>query len=540
MSKALELKLHSPAGSDPDVYEWPLTCGRGASKNSGAVELVETIRWVRQEFPEIVLESNILSSYDTNSYESMKSLVDEYNNAIDAFLQRAAHTTRPDERFSTTQRRTSRNLLRHILQQVYVHAVTNPSKLNQYEPFSPEVYGETSYELVCQIIDQLNITEEDTFLDLGSGVGQIVLQVAASTCCKMVWGIERSDWPNLFAMKMDLHFKRLMRWWGKPFGEYQLINGDFLDQRHSDKINSASVIFVNNLAFGPNLDHQLKERFAELRDGVRIISSKEFCPINSRLSERNLSNIGTIMQVSKLSPQGSVSWTGKSVSYYVHTIDRTKLKVYLEPLKETENTSIASTGHNNKNADRILEPSDLVDASPPVIESGVKSSERIRTRRSLNAEKGNPVKIGAISNCYPAGKPVGRVGKREDPGIKKKNSIRELKLVSSQSTNSSKGKKPSLKQQQRSCDISSVDDSIKNRTTQTTAVNDTTETPPSLQEYLDTIRSQMMAAVAMLKDENYRRSLMNDIEFERKRKNEMSLQAAELDAERKGSDGNRK
>jgi Na+-transporting NADH:ubiquinone oxidoreductase subunit NqrC len=73
------------------------------------------------------------------------------------------------------------------------------------------------------------------------------------------------------------------------------------------------------------------------------------------------------------------------------------------------------------------------------------------------------------------------VGKREDPGIKKKNSISELKLVSSQSTNSSKGKKPSLKQQQRSCDISSVDDSIKNRTTQTTAVNDATETPSSLQ-----------------------------------------------------------
>jgi hypothetical protein len=33
MSKAFELKLHSPAGSDPDVYEWPLTCGRGAVSN---------------------------------------------------------------------------------------------------------------------------------------------------------------------------------------------------------------------------------------------------------------------------------------------------------------------------------------------------------------------------------------------------------------------------------------------------------------------------------------------------------------------------
>jgi hypothetical protein len=33
MSKAFELKLHSPAGSDPDVYEWPLTYGRGAVSN---------------------------------------------------------------------------------------------------------------------------------------------------------------------------------------------------------------------------------------------------------------------------------------------------------------------------------------------------------------------------------------------------------------------------------------------------------------------------------------------------------------------------
>lgn len=33
----------------------------------------------------------------------------------------------------------SRGLLRHILQQVYNQAVSDPEKLNQYEPFSPEV-----------------------------------------------------------------------------------------------------------------------------------------------------------------------------------------------------------------------------------------------------------------------------------------------------------------------------------------------------------------------------------------------------------------
>ncbi len=61
------------------------------------------------------------------------------------------------------------------------------------------MYGETSYDLVCQMIDHVNVTEEDTFIDLGSGVGQVVLQVAASTPCKMAWGVERSEWPNRYA-----------------------------------------------------------------------------------------------------------------------------------------------------------------------------------------------------------------------------------------------------------------------------------------------------------------------------------------------------
>ena len=62
----------------------------------------------------------------------------------------------------------------------------------------------------------------------------------------------------LTLQQMDFHFKRLMRWWGKPYREYQLIKGDFLDQCHSEKLSSASVIFVNNCIFGPHLDQQLK------------------------------------------------------------------------------------------------------------------------------------------------------------------------------------------------------------------------------------------------------------------------------------------
>lgn len=87
----------------------------------------------------------------------MKNLVDKYNRAIDGILQLVSckkvlayithslylwtcfqekGTARTAQRLS---RQPSRGLLRHILQQVYNQAVTDPDKLNQYEPFSPEV-----------------------------------------------------------------------------------------------------------------------------------------------------------------------------------------------------------------------------------------------------------------------------------------------------------------------------------------------------------------------------------------------------------------
>lgn len=48
---------------------------------------------------------------------------------------------------------------------------------------------------------------------------------------------------------------------------------------------------MNNYAFGPNVDHQLKRRFEELPDGTRIVSSKAFSPVNFRITDRNQSGM---------------------------------------------------------------------------------------------------------------------------------------------------------------------------------------------------------------------------------------------------------
>ncbi|EDO45397.1 predicted protein [Nematostella vectensis] len=323
---AKELKLKSPAGGDSLVYTWPLN-KVGEDGRDDASEIVEAIRWVCEDFPELKLavENYVLSSFDPESYESMSKLCERYNRAIDGILQLWKGRAPPP----CIGIPPSTDLLRHIIQTVYAKAVRDPEKLNSYEPFSPEVYGETSFDLVAQMIREVPMGREKTFIDLGSGVGQVILQVAASGNVKECFGVEKADTPARYAKEMDRCFRKWMHWFGKTYKPFTLVKGDFLDEKMRERLTTTDIIFVNNFAFGPSVDHQLKERFSTMKDGSMIISSKAFCPLNFRTTTRNLSDIGTILHVTELKPLArAVSWTGKSVSYYVHVVDRSLVSMF--------------------------------------------------------------------------------------------------------------------------------------------------------------------------------------------------------------------
>jgi len=340
-----ELTLLSIAGAEPVTYKWPLILGKGSIRGAEddhdqANEIMDSIRWVCEDHPEVhTAVGHLLHSYDRNKYESMARVVDVYNTAVKELLEEEGGKEKVDGRLG---QRPSRIMLKHILQQVYNTAISDPNDLNHYEPFTPEVYGETSFDLINQMIDLISpITSEMKFIDLGSGVGQVVLQVAALIDCQLCVGIEKAKIPSDRAVTMDILFKRWMSWYGKKYSQYKLYQGDFLGPEHRATISSSTIVFVNNFAFGPEVDHMLKDRFADLKDGARIVSSKPFCPLNFRITERNLSDIGTIMHVSVMDPlKGSVSWTDKPVSYYLHQIDSSKLERYF----------IRQQSHNTRNS----------------------------------------------------------------------------------------------------------------------------------------------------------------------------------------------
>ena len=69
---------------------------------------------------------------------------------------------------SERERCASFKLLKFIMHIIYNRAIQDPDKLNQYEPFSPQVYDETSYDLI-EMFKKIKLNENDTFVDLGSG-----------------------------------------------------------------------------------------------------------------------------------------------------------------------------------------------------------------------------------------------------------------------------------------------------------------------------------------------------------------------------------
>jgi len=338
------LTLKSPANHKPMSYKWPLD-------EHEAEEIVDTIVLVGKENPGVEeAMRGKMEKYDEKKYGDMWKIVETYNKAVTSlFSNSRRNKNTANQRLN---QRPSKELLKHILIQVHNNAISDAKELNRYEAFSPETYGETSFEQVCQIIEELAPTEKDTFLDLGSGIGQVVLQVAALTDCKMCVGIEKALIPAKKAKSMDSLFRKWMDWYGKKFSEYKLYQGDFLDKKHSDDLQGSTVVFVNNFAFGPAIDHKLKMRFADLEEGTRIVSNKAFCPLDFRITDRNLTDIGTVLAVRKLDPikESSVSWTDQPVSYYLHVKDSTMLERYFfnmtQKTKSSKSSRVSSPDHS--------------------------------------------------------------------------------------------------------------------------------------------------------------------------------------------------
>lgn len=160
----------------------------------------------------------IENSHAVKSFDDMKKLINDYNKWIEennCLIQ--------EYKQSTSYKQSSNDLVKYLMILIYNRTVLDPDKLNHYEPFSPQVYGETSYDLIDQLLKRVNLIENDIFMDLGSGVGNVVLHVAALAKCKHCYGFEKAEWPAFYASKMEKEFKFWMKFFDKSYSNFSVI-----------------------------------------------------------------------------------------------------------------------------------------------------------------------------------------------------------------------------------------------------------------------------------------------------------------------------
>ena len=259
------------------------------------------------------------------SYQEFREAVAEYNEALEGLRAKGVITKNLDDIHELPL-----PLVEHILTQIYSRTVSpKVDSLRKYENGTDNVYGELLPRFISKIFKETKITSDKVFVDLGSGVGNVVLQAALEIGCES-WGCEVMENACDLAELQQAEFKARCRLWGLSTGDVHLERGDFLvNPKIAEILKKADVVLVNNQAFTPELNDHLVSLFLDLKEGCQIVSLRSFVPHDHKITKRNLNSPINLLEVeSKTYYSNCVSWTNAPGTYFKATKDSRKLKEF--------------------------------------------------------------------------------------------------------------------------------------------------------------------------------------------------------------------
>ena len=265
----------------------------------------------------------LIRALNRKHWSEYRSIVDEYNRILNDARANNTLQLALDEMPSMPL-----PLVQRILDQITARTISPHTELLQkYENFSRNTYGELMAPFNSHIFRATRMNSSSVFVDLGSGVGNVVLQAALEVGCES-HGIE--EMPNCckLARDQEAEFSSRCKMWGLSHGTTNLMAGNFLeDPRLPAILQRADVVLVNNVLFPPQVNEQLTSLFLDLKDGARIVSLKTFVPEGWHLSERTRESIEGMLEVEKrFFWDGCVSWTSKGGDYFVATKDPNRIE----------------------------------------------------------------------------------------------------------------------------------------------------------------------------------------------------------------------
>jgi [histone H3]-lysine79 N-trimethyltransferase len=138
-----------------------------------------------------------------------------------------------------------------IVEETYQRTVgPRTHELSQYQAFSDTVYGELMPSLVSRLLSLTGAGPGTLLLDLGSGVGNVVLHAALQSGCS-AFGVEVMEKPSEMAREQRAQMMMRAGMWGVRMGDVELEHANMLESaRVNELMARADIVLVNNKVFG--------------------------------------------------------------------------------------------------------------------------------------------------------------------------------------------------------------------------------------------------------------------------------------------------
>jgi hypothetical protein len=134
-----------------------------------------------------------------------------------------------------------------------------------------ELYGELYFYSVVKLLKYLEITEEDNFLDIGSGLGKIVFQIFLTTKAKTCTGIEINNQRHNIAWKIKDKIEEQLPEMFNKNRNLTLLNEDFLKY----EFNGITLIYICSTVFSYELLTAVSQKINEMKSVRKVASFRK-------------------------------------------------------------------------------------------------------------------------------------------------------------------------------------------------------------------------------------------------------------------------
>jgi hypothetical protein len=175
---------------------------------------------------------------------------------------------------------------------------------------------------VSRMAQIMNITAEDTFVDLGCGNGSVLFQIAFMTGARCI-GVELLP-QNAEVARQAWSVARgaLEQRAGRPMPEVEIITGDLCQLISMPWFVSSSkiAILTSNLLFPKHITHFMSERFRSLPVGSRIMCFDDLYPHSRSVARiRDPEAFALFKMEDYVWQRDSVEWTSLEGNFFVYT-----------------------------------------------------------------------------------------------------------------------------------------------------------------------------------------------------------------------------